>query len=255
MNCLAVRDRLPEHALGVLGSRERSPVERHLVTCAACRKEAEDLAQAGALLGRTAPLVEPPPGLGDAIVDSVHRHAAKGPATRRRMRITAAAASLAALIAVGGLGWGAVMADRAGDAEQRAARADRARETAVAVEQVFRDRFVFGPRDSLGSATLAAQDGSPGGGWAFVLTRPGQPDLTLMRAFDLPPAAPLPLRVWLTDRAELRVLVGRVHELDDEQGFEQAEQTGIDLGSVAMVVVKDAEGRTVLAGDVTPTDP
>lgn len=252
MNCLAVREHLPEHAMSLLVSRERSAVDRHLATCAACRKEAEDLAEASALLGRTAPLVEPPAGLADEIVASVHRSVATQPATRRRMRVTAVAASLAAVIAVAGLGWGAVMADRADEAEERADRADRARQTAIATERLLRDRFIFGPRDVLSSATLAAQDGGPGGGWAFVLTRPGQADLTLMRAFDLPADVAMPLRVWLTDGAQVRVLVGRVRELDSERGFEQAEQTGVDLGSVAMAVVKDAEGHAVLAGEITP---
>ena len=42
MNCAAVRDLLPEHALGV-GNGEVAAIEKHLSWCAACRKEARDL--------------------------------------------------------------------------------------------------------------------------------------------------------------------------------------------------------------------
>jgi hypothetical protein len=254
VNCVAVRERLPEHVLSLSAPRERPAVDRHLAGCAACRKEAEELEQAGGILAMTAPAVELPDDLGERIVATVRGRAHASPALRRRLRVTAVAASLAAVIAVGGLGWGAVMADRADEAERRAALADRDRRSAEATERLLRDAYVFGPRDALVAASLASQDGGRGQGWAFVLTRSGQADLVLTRAFDLPAPLALPLRVWVTDGAELRMLVDRVTTLDVDDGFDQAVQTGVDLSSAAKVVVKDAGGRTVLAGELTPTD-
>ena len=66
MTCLEVRELLPEHAIGVLGELEHERIQRHLQTCAGCRKEAGDLGQAASTLAfalarpaRPAPGAEP----------------------------------------------------------------------------------------------------------------------------------------------------------------------------------------------------
>jgi len=75
--------------------------------------------------------VEVPDDLGERVVARIHEAAGK-PGSRRRLR-TAAAVAVAAMVAVAGLGWGAVMAGRAERFAERAAQAERQR--AAALEQ------------------------------------------------------------------------------------------------------------------------
>jgi predicted anti-sigma-YlaC factor YlaD len=65
VTCLEVRELLPEHAIGVLGELERERIQRHLQTCAGCRKEAGDLGQAASTLAFALPPAGVPEGLGE----------------------------------------------------------------------------------------------------------------------------------------------------------------------------------------------
>jgi predicted anti-sigma-YlaC factor YlaD len=71
VNCPAVRDRLPEHALGVADHHDVHAIERHLAWCAACRKEARDLERAAATLAFAPAPVVPPRELEERIVTAV----------------------------------------------------------------------------------------------------------------------------------------------------------------------------------------
>ena len=113
MNCTAVRDRLTERALGAVPADDAQALDRHLAWCAACRKEAGELDQAATTFAFALAPAEPPADLEDRVVANVQEVAAKRlPQTARRGRL-AVALAVAGMLAVSGLGWGAVMAGKA----------------------------------------------------------------------------------------------------------------------------------------------
>ena len=101
MNCARVRDLLPEHALGVAAG-DAAAIDRHLVGCAACRKEARELSGAAASLAYALAPASPPPDLEDDVVATVH-HAAGGGRRRPGGVRRSTAVMLAAALAVVGL--------------------------------------------------------------------------------------------------------------------------------------------------------
>ena len=116
MECLAVRDDLPEFALGTLPPDRHGKVERHLAWCAGCRKEAGRLSEGAAAVALALEGPRPGPGMEDRVV------AAAGPRAqrRRRGRGPVVAAVVAALVAVAGMAWATSMLGRIDRLEQRA---------------------------------------------------------------------------------------------------------------------------------------
>ena len=113
MNCTAVRDRLTERALGAVPADDAQALDRHLAWCAACRKEAGELDRAATTFAFALAPAEPPADLEDRVVANVQEVAAKRlPQGARRGRL-AVALAVAGMLAVSGLGWGAVMAGKA----------------------------------------------------------------------------------------------------------------------------------------------
>ena len=121
MNCATVRDRLTEHAFRALPAREASSIDRHLLWCAACRKEAGHLQAASATLAFALAPEEPSPELEDRILGVIRSAAARrvppGGTAPRRSRL-ALVAAITAMLAVLGTGWGAVMAGRAARSDE-----------------------------------------------------------------------------------------------------------------------------------------
>jgi hypothetical protein len=254
MTCPEVRELLPEHAVGVLPAAEREAVERHLRWCAGCRKEAAELAQAAAIVGFALPPAPAPERLADRVVEAVH--AAIGPRGSARRLRTAAAGAIAALVAVAGLGWGAVMAGRAERFAERAARAEQRQAEALAEFRRVLDRVVPGtdiPQQETFLGQLGPVHGGSGGGAVLQLVSPTRIDLVIVMVSGLRPEAPdaLPYRVRLANAAGETIRVGRITELDADGAADVIRQfPNRELAGFTEVTVVDAQGEVVLAGSI-----
>ncbi len=256
MTCLEVRELLPEHAIGVLGELEHERIQRHLQTCAGCRKEAGDLGQAASTLAFALAPVPVPEGLDDRVVARVRR-AAGAPGTRRRAR-TATVALVAAALVFASLGWGAVMAGRAERFADRAAQAQR--EQAVAIEHFQQVLGNVIPGGSLSDnethiGQLAPVAAGTGGGFALQLVSPRILDFVMVIVNGLDDPSVLPLRVQLVNERGRVLRAGRIDTLDANGGAEVYHQFQTKgLGGFTTVNVVDPAGRLVLTGTVDQAD-
>jgi len=244
VNCTAVRDALPEFALGVAPEDDTSSIELHVETCAACRKEAIDLQRAAATFGYAlAPLETPAPELEDRVVDAVRTLARPAPRSHGRTR-RAGVALLAAAVVVAGIGVGSVIAGRE---EFRRLQAERDKITNLGVA----DRFLDVARDldptaKVLSGTLSARKG-PGSGVAFTIVSPVVEDRLVVMVSNLSDEA-LPLSVSISDTKGLRFDVGKIRHLDTAGGWTIARIVGGSLRGFVDVTVRDAKGHIVLRG-------
>jgi len=256
VTCLEVRELLPEHAIGVLGELERERIQRHLQTCAGCRKEAGDLGQAASTLAFALPPARVPEGLGEKVVGRVRR-VAGAPRTRRRAR-TATAGLIAAAIVFASLGWGAVMAGRAERFANRAAQAQR--EQAIAIEhfqQVLGNVIPGGaPSDNeTHIGQLAPVASGTGGGFALQLVSPQILDFVMVIVNGLDDPSALPMRVQLVNDRGRVLRAGRIDTLDANGGAEVYHQFRTQgLGGFTTVNVVDSGGRLVLTGTIDQSD-
>jgi len=261
VTCVEVRELLPELAVGVLPEPERAEVEQHLRWCAGCRKEATELGSAAAVVGFALPQAPVPSGLGDRVVGRI-RHAAGAPGSVRRMR-TAVAATIAALVAISGLGWGAVMAGRAERFADRAAEAERRQAEELEGFQKILVQLVPEqeiPAQETFLAQLTPRQGGSGGGAALELVSDTRIDLVIVMVSGLDPldVEALPYRVTLANPAGEILRAGKVLELDADGAADLIRQFDHrDLSGFTEVQVTDARGSLVLAGtvDQTPSTP
>ena len=252
MNCPAVRDRMPELALGSLPARDTELIDRHLAWCAACRKEAGDLHHAAAVLPFALAPAVPPQELEESVVATV-REVVGGRASRapaRRVR-SAGAAVVAAMVAVAALGWGAVMAGRADRLRDQVRAAREARQEAIERFSGFLDDPLFqDARNDVLLGTLAGPPGSPAGGDALALTSPSGKDLAIVSVTGLPPAdlSRLPYKVTLESANGGHAMIGKIFELDTGGSAQIGGEFKRDLSGLTQVVVRDAEGTIVMFG-------
>lgn len=253
MNCPAVREQLPERALGTLGAQDASELGRHLQWCAACRKEARQFDAAAATLAFAVAPSVPDPELEERVVAAVQRrasgpHGTHTPARRGRLAVSAV---VAAMVAVAGLGWGAVMAGKA-------ARSEEAAKVATARQQSAADRFEWlvsnvefaDPSNQVVIGRLAPAGGT-GGGSAFTLVSPTMIDMAVVMVNGLAPAAPKtePYLVQLHGPRSSALRVGRVR-LDASGSAIVSRDFDLDLQGYDRVTVRDANGKLVMSGSL-----
>jgi hypothetical protein len=252
VTCLEVRDRLVERSLGALHLEDATEVDRHLLWCAACRKEAAELDRAAATFALTLAPASPAAGLEDRVVAAVHA-AADTPARRPGRRGLAATASvIAAAVAVSALGWGVAMAGRA-----ERFRASATQEKQVQSDLIRRLDYLVGDQEFQATGnlaylgTLAPTSGGIGGGSALTWISPTITDFTIVTVAGLPPGDEdaLPYRIWiLNDTTGKKLAVGEPVQKLNADGGALRIQDAADLAGFETVQVTDATGKVVLRG-------
>jgi Putative zinc-finger len=252
MTCAQVRSLLAERSMGALTPTEAAEAERHLAWCAACRKEAGEMEAAAASLVYALAPQGPPEELEDRVVADIRTAVRSGvPASHRRGRMIVAA-TVAAMLAVAGLGFGAVMAGRAAQFRDQAITSKVAnRQAEASFQQILQSLEFRDPRNKVKMADLAPTGGAPAGGTAWTLLTPSSPDIALvvLSAVRLDPGQ-LPLKVALIG-PHSRLLIGRVAKPDSGGGATVAREVDSDLSIFDRVVVHDAKGALLLRGALT----
>lgn len=250
MRCVEVRSLLAERSLGTLVAGGTGGVDKHLAWCAACRKEAGELdAAASSLVYVLAPAAASP-GLEDRLVAAVRRGAAGRSAARRRGRM-AVATAVAAMVAVAGLGFGAVMAGRAARFRDQAVTSSvRNRDSMDIFRWVLRSMEFSDPSNSVEMGTLAPVGRGPASGSALTLLAPRSPDTAIVTiaALRVDPSR-LPLEVSLVGPGR-KVVVGSIRRLDSGGAASVGTSLNEDLSMFEEVVVRDAKGIVLLRGDL-----
>jgi hypothetical protein len=258
VNCVEVRERLTEQALGHLDGDDRWQVERHLEWCAGCRKESNELLEGVERVARELPAATPRPGLEERVVHEVLTAAGKRPRGARRQTVRAlAVATLAAvLLALGAVGWGVAERQKARDTQAEVEKALTTKQGLASLVAQFQQNLQT--KGTVYQANLYPGLGRQPAGTAVVFAAPpGARGFALVRVITPLPAAQGPFSVVLLDRDGHALPLEAVFEarpdgdyiLDDlalnpdlsrAQPIEMAHLTGIN------VVTKS--GATVLTG-------
>jgi hypothetical protein len=254
VECLDVRERLAEHAVGTLPPEDGREVERHIEWCAGCRKEADELAAAAAVVGLTLPQAEPPPPLEDRVVARVRSVA--GPPGHRRARSSRALRTttvIAAVVGLVGMGLAGGLLARQQSTEQKldASREQASREL-NRLEALLAEFRSGGVRpQELRRAVLSPPVGEDGGGGALLLSSPRFEDIIVVLLGGLHQASG-PYRVSLVRDSGRALALGTVTKLDAGGGATLAREFARDLRGYRSVQVRGAQGKLVLSGVLEP---
>jgi predicted anti-sigma-YlaC factor YlaD len=245
VNCAAVRDVLPEFALGVAPSDDASAVELHVETCAACRKEAVDLQRAATSFGYAlAGDGAPPETLEQRVLDAVHEVARPIRHPHARGRRTGIALLVAAVL-VASVGIGSVFAGREERLRLQAERTALAQADALSKFAAVTAGLAGGGTKVL-TGVLSPASGSGSGSAVTILTKDAN-DQLLVIISDLT-GRPLPLEVSISDTKGHTIDVGKIPALDTAGGATRAWKVQGSLDGFVDVTIRDAHGKDVLRG-------
>jgi Putative zinc-finger len=243
VSCLAVRERLTEHALGVLPPAEAQQIEQHLEWCPGCRREAEELAEGAASFGLAIPAVGPPANLESKVVGRFRAATSRTtqPGFTRRVRVLVGATLIAATIAFGAVGWALAERNHALTLQERLigmqARVGN-----------FAELLSSGGGKTF-QADLLPPEGKQGSGFAVAFSVPRGDDL-LFVDLVLPDTAKGPFVVQVIHSNKVWD-AGTVKRTASGEWI-LAQRTGVDLSRPVAVTVLDQESHIVLTGTVRP---
>jgi predicted anti-sigma-YlaC factor YlaD len=267
MTCVEVRERLPEHALGVLDEAVGLQVDRHLHWCAGCRKESTELAEGVETLGRSLAPAGPSAALEERVVSRVLMAAGRRPhpSRRRTVRVLVAATLAAAMVALGAVGWGIAERRQAIDARAELERVqgvqDRLAALVSSLQQqlqisgkIFQAQLYPGTRDQAAGAAMVL---SPREGPGFVVVHVVRPLDTRLGPFvaEVRDAEGKTLRVGqlVAQRAGGFVLQNLNLESNPSR------PGAVDLNRLTTISILDRSGLPVLLGPFSayaaPTPP
>jgi Putative zinc-finger len=243
VTCLEVRERLTEHALGLLSKVEATEVARHLEWCAGCRKESAELEEGASRIALALPIAQPPSSLETRVVDRLRTASGRiVPGSRRRMRVLLAATLAAALLAMGATGW--AIAERGHVQtlkEQVTAKQAQLNAFANALESVRGRGTTF-------KANLAPALGGRGGGSAIMATAPGLDDFVFIDVLLPGTKGPFWFQI-VSNKSALKA----VRMLRATAGsWIRYWPTNKDLSGAVTITVLDDQSRTVLSGTFRP---
>jgi hypothetical protein len=241
MTCVEVRDRLTEHALGVLTPEDAGAVDRHLQWCAGCRKESAELQEGLASMTLALPPAEPHPSLEQRVVDRVAEAVGRRkPLPRRRGRRLAVVAVAAAVVSLVSTTW--AFSERIHSDDLLRSAQKRVKTVTNAFARLNGGRPY--------QARLEPVSDNQGFGTAVIVSAPNRDDLVLVDV--LPPSPDTgPYTVRLQTRSGRVVDAGQLKATTGGDLFFW-ELTGHDLSQVHLVTIVNRSGWAVMTGVMHP---
>jgi hypothetical protein len=254
VTCPEVRERLTEHALGLLPKPDQREIERHLEWCPGCRKESAELAEGATAVALAITPVDPPTTLEGRIVERLRVFTGRS-ATPSRFKIRAltAATLVAAMLAASAFGWALAERGKLQTETQRLqariqAAEDLTERLAVAHQSVVEILPETGAKNFL--ATLAPPIGQQGGGSAFISSQDQALDQLFVNV-ALPTDADGPYLVQLLDGKQALRAGYLTPPAQADGDWTLSFWCGYDLSKIiAVTVLNHRTGATVLTGAV-----